>query len=139
MSGDGRSIGTAIGTVGMFAIPGAGEAGAAEDAAKVGQLGELADASKIAEAGDVSKGAEVGDVADASKVADANTASDAGAISDKVLAARQRQAQMLNDNVGYNISPTDWDKYPTIGRNEASSQIRQEWPSTSVTSQERRI
>ncbi|MTV41477.1 type IV secretion protein Rhs [Duganella radicis] len=28
-----------------------------------------------------------------------------------------RQEAMLQDNVGYNISPTSWDAYPTIGRN----------------------
>lgn len=30
--------------------------------------------------------------------------------------ARKRQEQILKDGVGYNISPTSWDKYPTIGR-----------------------
>ena len=35
----------------------------------------------------------------------------------QVLQARQRQALMLEDNVGFNISPTAWDSYPTIGRN----------------------
>ncbi|NTF63321.1 two-partner secretion domain-containing protein [Rhizobium rhizogenes] len=33
-----------------------------------------------------------------------------------VQAARQRQANMLNDDVGYNVSPSSWDSYPTIGR-----------------------
>ncbi len=33
------------------------------------------------------------------------------------LLAQQRQAQMLKDNVGYNVSPRSWDKYPSIGRN----------------------
>ncbi|WP_199775594.1 hypothetical protein [Microbulbifer pacificus] len=36
--------------------------------------------------------------------------------SPKVLQARQRQAQMLEDNIGFNISPTAWDAYPTIGK-----------------------
>lgn len=35
---------------------------------------------------------------------------------DQVENARRRQARMLDDNVGYNISPVTWDKYPTIGR-----------------------
>ncbi|WP_238115724.1 RHS repeat domain-containing protein, partial [Vibrio cincinnatiensis] len=35
----------------------------------------------------------------------------------QVLQARQRQALMLEDNVGFNISPAAWDSYPTIGRN----------------------
>ncbi|TVP52494.1 MAG: hypothetical protein EA349_15490, partial [Halomonadaceae bacterium] len=38
-------------------------------------------------------------------------------ISPQVAQAQRRQAQMLDDNVGYNVSPTAWDKYPTIGRN----------------------
>ncbi len=33
------------------------------------------------------------------------------------LFAQQRQAAMLEKDIGYNISPTAWDKYPTIGRN----------------------
>jgi RHS repeat-associated protein len=33
-----------------------------------------------------------------------------------VKQARERQAKMLDDNIGYNISPFSWDKYPTIGR-----------------------
>jgi filamentous hemagglutinin len=33
-----------------------------------------------------------------------------------VQAARLRQANMLNDDVGYNVSPSSWDSYPTIGR-----------------------
>nr|WP_174248212.1 RHS repeat-associated core domain-containing protein [Pseudomonas chlororaphis] len=41
---------------------------------------------------------------------------DPGIPSARVLQARQRQAQMLEDNVGYNISPIAWDKYPSIGR-----------------------
>ncbi|MGZ7460264.1 RHS repeat domain-containing protein, partial [Pseudomonas sp. Ma2-10] len=41
---------------------------------------------------------------------------DPGIPSAKVLQARQRQAQILEDNVGYNISPIAWDKYPSIGR-----------------------
>ncbi|MDN3639400.1 hypothetical protein QWY82_11345 [Simiduia curdlanivorans] len=35
----------------------------------------------------------------------------------RVIQARKRQNQMLLDNTGYNISPTAWDNYPTIGRN----------------------
>ncbi|TWB13084.1 RHS repeat-associated protein [Nitrospirillum amazonense] len=35
---------------------------------------------------------------------------------EQIAAARARQAQMLEDDVGYNISPTAWDQYPTIGR-----------------------
>lgn len=37
--------------------------------------------------------------------------------SERIAAARLRQQQMLIDNVGYNVSPTSWDQYPTIGRN----------------------
>ncbi|MGY3866525.1 hypothetical protein [Aeromonas bivalvium] len=33
-----------------------------------------------------------------------------------VVVARERQNQMLVDDVGYNISPTSWDQYPSIGR-----------------------
>jgi len=35
---------------------------------------------------------------------------------DIVDLARQRQAEMLVDNIGYNISPISWDAYPSIGR-----------------------
>lgn len=38
-------------------------------------------------------------------------------VSATVAAARIRQSTMLQDNVGFNISPTAWDAYPTIGRN----------------------
>jgi hypothetical protein len=38
-------------------------------------------------------------------------------ISDTVLAAQQRQAAMLDANTGFNVSPTSWDSYPSIGRN----------------------
>ncbi|WP_205631656.1 hypothetical protein [Collimonas pratensis] len=38
-------------------------------------------------------------------------------VSETVAAARVRQATILQDNVGFNISPTAWDAYPTIGRN----------------------
>src|SRR5262245_10694195 len=31
--------------------------------------------------------------------------------------ARQRQLAMLEENRGFNVSPTSWDKYPSIGRN----------------------
>jgi hypothetical protein len=34
----------------------------------------------------------------------------------QIASARARQLQMLDDNVGFNISPTAWDAYPTIGR-----------------------
>lgn len=37
--------------------------------------------------------------------------------SERIALARQRQYQMLKDNVGYNISPTSWNQYPTIGLN----------------------
>lgn len=37
--------------------------------------------------------------------------------SERIALARQRQSQMLKDNVGYNISPTAWNQYPTIGLN----------------------
>jgi RHS repeat-associated protein len=33
-----------------------------------------------------------------------------------VTKARERQHQMLINNVGFNISPINWDAYPTIGR-----------------------
>lgn len=32
---------------------------------------------------------------------------------------------MLDDNVGFNISPTAWDNYPTIGRNDTFISDRQ--------------
>lgn len=35
---------------------------------------------------------------------------------DVVATAQSRQQTMLQDNVGFNISPTAWDQYPTIGR-----------------------
>nr|WP_317620498.1 PAAR domain-containing protein [Pseudomonas chlororaphis] len=35
----------------------------------------------------------------------------------RTLMAQRRQAQMLKDNRGFNVSPVAWDKYPTIGRN----------------------
>jgi len=35
----------------------------------------------------------------------------------RILRARQRQIAMLDDNVGFNVSPLSWDDYPTIGRN----------------------
>ncbi len=38
-------------------------------------------------------------------------------VSPKIIQARERQAAMLDDNVGFNISPSAWDNYPTIGRN----------------------
>ena len=44
------------------------------------------------------------------------SASGGGGVSRKVAAARARQHQMLKDDVGFNISPRDWDQYPTIGR-----------------------
>ncbi|MBP7546527.1 MAG: hypothetical protein KA754_01090 [Corallincola sp.] len=37
--------------------------------------------------------------------------------SSQILTARQRQASLLKENVGFNVSPTAWDAYPTIGRN----------------------
>ncbi len=37
--------------------------------------------------------------------------------SDRVANARVRQSKMLKGNVAYNISPVEWDQYPTIGRN----------------------
>lgn len=36
---------------------------------------------------------------------------------DPVQAARQRQAAILEENQGYNVSPISWDNYPNIGRN----------------------
>lgn len=38
-------------------------------------------------------------------------------VSETVAAARNRQAAMLQDDIGFNISPLAWDQYPTIGRN----------------------
>nr|WP_281241275.1 RHS repeat-associated core domain-containing protein [Thorsellia anophelis] len=35
----------------------------------------------------------------------------------RVEAARLRQAKMLQDNIGYNISPKSWEQYPSIGKN----------------------
>ncbi len=37
-------------------------------------------------------------------------------VSDVVALARMRQYSMLQENVGYNVSPLAWDQYPTIGR-----------------------
>ena len=34
----------------------------------------------------------------------------------RIAKARARQKKMLTRNVGYNVSPTAWDQYPTIGR-----------------------
>ena len=34
----------------------------------------------------------------------------------RILKARERQHQMLEDNVGFNVSPTEWDAFPAIGR-----------------------
>uniref|UniRef100_UPI001F22797D RHS repeat-associated core domain-containing protein n=2 Tax=Pectobacterium versatile TaxID=2488639 RepID=UPI001F22797D len=36
--------------------------------------------------------------------------------SSRVDNARARQSKMLEDDVGYNISPKSWDEYPSIGR-----------------------
>lgn len=71
LSGDGRSMGAAAGTIGMLFIPGAGEAGAVEDAARVGKLGELADAGKAGEVGEAADAARAGDVGDSVKEAEA--------------------------------------------------------------------
>ncbi|MGC5704386.1 PAAR domain-containing protein [Pseudomonas sp. NFXW11] len=38
-------------------------------------------------------------------------------VSQRTLIAQRRQAQMLKDNRGFNVSPVGWDKYPAIGRN----------------------
>ncbi len=38
-------------------------------------------------------------------------------LSEQVFQARLRQELMLKENVGFNLSPTIWDDYPTIGRN----------------------
>nr|WP_282250624.1 RHS repeat-associated core domain-containing protein [Vibrio campbellii] len=40
-----------------------------------------------------------------------------GGMSAQILQARQRQHSMLEDNIGFNISPTSWDEYPSIGLN----------------------
>lgn len=53
----------------------------------------------------------------ASKSTSSVTANNDAATANKVAVARIRQDQMLKDNVGYNISPTAWDEYPSIGRN----------------------
>jgi RHS repeat-associated protein len=34
----------------------------------------------------------------------------------RIVEARARQAKMLESNVGFNVSPTAWDQYPSIGR-----------------------
>ncbi|MCX8474598.1 MAG: LysM peptidoglycan-binding domain-containing protein [Sphingomonas sp.] len=44
------------------------------------------------------------------------TAGGVNGTSSTVVAARARQWTMLQDNVGFNISPIAWDQYPTIGR-----------------------
>ncbi|WP_287881315.1 hypothetical protein [Aquitalea sp.] len=40
----------------------------------------------------------------------------ASTVSPTVQAAQLRQAQMLQSDTGYNLSPIAWDSYPTIGR-----------------------
>jgi type VI secretion system secreted protein VgrG len=56
MQGDGRAIGTSIGSVGMLFVPGADVAEGAEDVARVGKLGEVADAAKVGDVADASAG-----------------------------------------------------------------------------------
>lgn len=57
--------------------------------------------------------AQVGAVGDLSKLDVPGGANGA----EQIAAARMRQQVMLQDDVGFNISPISWDKYPTIGRN----------------------
>lgn len=59
----------------------------------------------------------VGAVGAASLVGGSGSGSTATTVSDTVQAAQQRQAAMLDANTGFNVSPTSWDNYPTIGRN----------------------
>ncbi len=66
MSGNSYAMGAAVGTLGTIFVPGLGEAGAAEDAARLGQVGELgAGASRTAEMGEA--GADVAKTADISE------------------------------------------------------------------------
>ena len=94
-NGDTYAVGTAIGTVGTLFVPGAGEAAGLEDAAKLGKLGEVAEVSVA--------------------TTRVTTGTEALTDAEKVVAARERQAAMLKDNIGYNISPSSWNQYPTIG------------------------
>ena len=113
LSGDGRAIGTSLGTVGMLFVPGADVAEGAEDVARVGKLGEVADATSVASK---ASDAEMLNMLDASKTAEAASSTKLPEVTDQVLQARARQQAMLDNNVGYNISPTAWDQYGTIGR-----------------------
>ncbi len=90
LSGDPYAIGMALGTVGSLVVPGAGEAEAAEDAVRVGQVGRLAEASEAAETAEVAKAAEM---VESTKTAEAVTATTA-AESDETAEA------LGNDEVG---------------------------------------
>jgi hypothetical protein len=99
--GDGVALGKIAGEVlSNFVGGGAGTVG---KASKVTTM--LEDLAKV--------GKDVEKAADAAKAGANSTAT----FSEVVAAARIRQASMLNEDVGFNISPTAWDAYPTIGRN----------------------
>ena len=34
----------------------------------------------------------------------------------RIERARERRYRMIEGNIGFNVSPTEWDAYPTIGR-----------------------
>jgi hypothetical protein len=102
-----KFVGNAVGTVGMFFIPGgqgaaAGNAGKAANVAsnvgKIAEVGKLAEVGKVAE---VAKVAEVGKVAEAAKVAEvANTANGArrlGGLAEDVGAAGRVAARAGDD------------------------------------------
>ena len=74
LSGDPYAIGMALGTVGSLVVPGAGEAEAAEDAVRVGQVGKLAEASEVAKAADVADAAKAAELEQAPKAADGGNA-----------------------------------------------------------------
>lgn len=118
LSGDGRSFGTALGTVGMLAVPGAGEAGAVEDAARVGQLGELADVSKVGEAGEV---------ADASKVTDAVAEADAPGAS-RLVSGSEPNFNPLRGEENCGACSTSVDNYLDGKPLEPAPLINNEWP-----------
>ncbi len=101
LSGDPYAIGMALGTVGSLVVPGAGEAEAAEDAVRVGQVGRLAEASEVA---DVVKADEV---ADGVKVAEASGGS---AVAGNAAAPFDRPSYAQNGDWS---RPRDW-KYQPI-------------------------
>jgi len=67
LSGDPYAIGMALGTVGSLVVPRAGEAEAAEDAVRVGQIGKLAEASEAADVAKVAEAAKTTEIGEAAR------------------------------------------------------------------------